>query len=292
MGQLFKYNLPCAPAQDEYDKCTFEVPFGAVDTHAHVISGSTLHPFVDNRSYTPPPAQENKYLEMLNALHMTYGVLVQISVYGTDNSYMLEVLQKHPNKLRGVAVVSPEITDKELEVMHQLGVRGLRINVLFSGGVDLSTMEKLADRIKDFGWHLQFLLDAHDLPELMPKLIKLPVSGVIDHIGHFPVETGLNNKGFISLRRLVTDHNFWVKLSGAYRISNKVDTYDDVKPFAQTIINDSPEHMLWGSDWPHVSQNKTPNTGRLLNLLADWAPDPELRNQILVSNPSLLYDFK
>ncbi|WP_333668967.1 amidohydrolase family protein [Acinetobacter guillouiae] len=292
MGKILKYNLPCAPAQDEYDKCTFKVPFGAVDTHAHVISDSSLYPFVNNRSYTPPPAPVSKYLKMLDELQMSFGVLIQISVYGTDNSYMLEVLKKYPNKLRGVAVVSPEITDKELESMHQLGIRGLRINVLFGGGVSLAVMEKLADRIKDFGWHLEFLLDARDLPELMPKLIKLPVTGVIDHIGHFPVEAGLNNEGFTSLRRLVTDHDYWVKLSGAYRISNKSETYQDVKPFAQTLISDSPEHMLWGSDWPHVSQSETPNSGKLLNLLKDWAPDQETRNRILVSNPGFLYDFK
>jgi len=291
MSELFQSNLPCASAQEEFDRCTFDVPFGAVDTHAHVISGSELHPFVVDRSYTPPPAPENKYLEMLDALQMTYGVLVQVSVYGTDNSCMLEVLKRHPNKLRGIAVVSPDITDKELEALHQIGIRGLRINVLFGGGVGFSVMERLAGRIKDLGWHMQFLLDARNLPELMPRMIKLPVRGVVDHMGHLPVATGINDKGFLALRRLVTDHDYWVKLSGAYRISEKTESYDDVMPFAQTLINDAPEHMLWGSDWPHVAQNQTPNTGKLLNLLADWAPNSEIRDRILVSNPALLYGF-
>ena len=153
----------CAPANDEISPPGFDVPFGAVDTHAHVISGDPVHPMVAARSYTPPPAPENMYLAMLDALHMTYGVLVQISVYGTDNRCMLDVLQRNPNRLRGVAVVSPDITERELETLHEAGVRGLRINVLFGGGIGFAAMEKLAHRIKHLGWHMQFLMDARDL---------------------------------------------------------------------------------------------------------------------------------
>jgi predicted TIM-barrel fold metal-dependent hydrolase len=49
--------------------------------------------------------------------------------------------------------------------------------------------------------------------------------------------------------------------------------------------------MLWGSDWPHVAMARIPDTGRLRNLLADWAPDEALRNRILVDNPARLYGF-
>ncbi|RQR70962.1 MULTISPECIES: amidohydrolase [unclassified Burkholderia] len=284
-------SLPCAPAQDVITRPSFDVPFGAVDTHAHVISGHHEHPMVAARSYTPPPAPEEKYLTMLDMLGMTYGVLVQISVYGTDNRYMLDVLRRNPNRLRGIAVVSPDIGDSELETLHAAGVRGLRINVLFGGGIGFDAMERLAHRIKPFGWHMQFLMDARTLPELMPRMATLPVPGVIDHMGHMPVSDGLDTPGVTALRRLVVDHGYWVKLSGAYRISERFETFDDVVPIARMLINDAPERMVWGSDWPHVSQSRTPDTGRLLGLLAEWAPAADVRHQILVSNPACLYGF-
>jgi len=283
--------LLCAAAQDQFEPLEFQVPRGAVDAHAHVISGDPIHLLVSNRSYTPPPAPEAKYLTMLDALGITYGVLVQISVYGTDNRCMLDTLRRHPSRFRGVAVVSPEITDRELEELHEAGVRGLRINVLFGGGIGFAAMEKLAHRIKHLGWHMQFLMDVRALPELLPRMAGLPVPGVVDHMGHMPVEEGLNSPGFTSLRRLVADHGYWVKLSGAYRISDRFETYENVSPFAQSLIADAPDRMLWGSDWPHVSQSRTPNTARLLNLLAAWAPDSEIRHRILVTNPTCLYGF-
>ncbi|VVE17207.1 GntR family transcriptional regulator [Pandoraea eparura] len=281
----------CLGPLPEIDPPSFVVPFGAVDTHAHVIAASDAYPMVPERSYTPPPAPEDKYLAMLDATGMTYGVLVQISVYGTDNRYLLETLRRHPDRLRGIAVVSPDVTDAELEAMHAAGVRGLRINVLFGGGIGFMAMETLAHRIKDLGWHMQFLMDVNALPELMPRMTKLPVPGIVDHMGHTPVAQGLDAPGFSALRALVRDHGYWVKLSGAYRISERFPTFEDVTPFAQALIEDAPDRMVWGSDWPHVSLTRMPNTGALRNLLPLWAPDADTRRRILVDNPARLYGF-
>jgi predicted TIM-barrel fold metal-dependent hydrolase len=268
------------------------MPPNACDTHAHVFSASTAYPLVDTRVYTPPPAPEEKYLAMLAGTGCSRGVLIQISVYGTDNRYMLEVLNRHRNKLRGIAVVSPTVTDRELQAMHDAGVRGLRINVLYGGGIGFEAMESLAHRIAPMGWHMQFLVDARDLPALMPRMRALPCPGVIDHIGHMPVALGFQDPGFQAMRELVVDHGYWIKLSGAYRISDDTDHFADVTPVARSLIEAAPDRMLWGSDWPHVAMTKTmPNTGHLRNLLKDWAPDSATRNRILVDNPARLYGF-
>ena len=282
----------CLAPLTQFTAPAFAVPRGAVDTHAHVVSANPVdYPMVAERSYTPPPAPEEKYLKMLNDLGMRYGVLVQISVYGTDNRYMLSVLRKNPDRLRGIAVVSPSVTDRELEDMHAAGVRGLRINVLFGGGIGFDAMELLAKRIAPLGWHMQFLMDVRTLPDLMPRMINLPVPGIIDHMGHAPVAMGLNTPGFAALHHLVSNHGFWVKLSGAYRISNDHSGYADVCPLAKSLIDAAPERMVWGSDWPHVSLTQMPDTGALLNLLGKWVPDENLRHQILVENPARLYGF-
>ncbi|MVW78543.1 amidohydrolase family protein [Bordetella sp. 02P26C-1] len=283
--------LPPLPLSEQ-EPAKFEVPPGACDTHAHVVADDPIaYPMVSSRTYTPHPATESSYLAMLDTNGMSRGVLVQISVYGTDNRYMLEVLRRHPDRLRGIGVVDPSVTDKELEAMHEAGVRGLRINVLFGGGIGFDAMETLAHRIKDLGWHMQFLMDARQLPELLPRMRKLPVPGVIDHMGHMPVSEGLQSPGFQAMVHMVQDHGWWVKLSGAYRISDQFDHYSDVIPWAQALIAAAPDRMVWGSDWLHVHINPMVNTGKLRNQLAEWAPDEDMRHRILVTNPQTLYGF-
>lgn len=294
---LSPHSLPvdhdaCLAPLAEVEPATFDVPEGACDTHAHLIGDGVRYPFVSERSYTPPPAPEQAYLAMLAACGMARGVLVQVSVHGTDNRLLLEALRRRPHRLRGVAVVAADVSDRELEALHAAGVRGLRINVLFGGGVGFAALETLAQRIAPLGWHLQFLVDARDLPPLMPRLEKLTLPCVIDHMGHMPVAEGLQSAGFRALMQCVRDLGWWVKLSGAYRISTRFDQdFDDVVPWAQTLIAAAPDRMLWGSDWPHVAIPRMPNTGRLRNLLATWAPDPLQRQRILVNNPERLYGF-
>ncbi|MCO7577419.1 MULTISPECIES: amidohydrolase family protein [Pseudomonas] len=283
----------CAAPRETIQAPSFVLPTGACDTHAHVICADfERYPLVPERSYTPPPAPEALYLDMLRATGMQRGVLVQPSVYGTDNRYMLEVLQRHHDRLRGVAVVDERIGDDELAHMHALGVRGVRINVLFRGGVNLDLMERLAHRVADLGWHLQFLIDVRLLSELQARIARLPCPVVIDHFGHFPARLGVKEPGFELLLRNVAEHGWWVKLSGAYRLSERHPDYADTDALAHALLGVAPERMVWGSDWPHVALESTPDTGSLLDRLRSWAPDERQRQSILVDNPAVLYDFK
>ena len=282
----------CLAPLDTVQPASFPIPDGACDTHAHVVAADPGYPMAAERSYTPPPATEEKYLAMLASTGMQRGVLVQISVYGDDNRYMLEVLKRHPRQLRGVGVVRGDVGERQLRDMHDAGVRGLRLNVLFGGGTNFDAMEKLAHRIADMGWHMQFLMDIRDLPGMMPRMQKLPVPGVVDHMGHMPVSLATAHPGFQALQHLVRDHGWWVKLSGAYRISQDFPQFRDVVPWAQALVETAPDRMLWGSDWPHVAVPRMPDTGALRNQLALWAPDPDTRARILVDNPARLYDFR
>lgn len=286
-----KIHSTCLTPPATFQAASFEVPRHACDTHAHVVSTDvSAYPLIANRTYTPVPAPEDDYLAMLDATGMDRGVLVQISVYGTDNRYMLEVLRRHPDRLRGIGVVAPDVSERELRDMHEAGVRGLRLNVLFGGGVGLEAADTLAAKIKDMGWHLQLLLDARQLPEMMPRLTRLPVPVVVDHMGHMPVALGLQDPGFQALVHLLRE-GWWTKLSGAYRISELPPAYDDVTPWAQALIQAAPDRLVWGSDWPHVAVAPMPDAGALRNLLATWVPDAALRKRILVDNPTRLYDF-
>jgi predicted TIM-barrel fold metal-dependent hydrolase len=262
-----------------------------VDTHAHVIGLPPAYPFVAGRSYTPPEAPLSRYLEMLDATGMTYGGLIQVSVHGTDNRAMIEALRAEPKRLRGVAVAPPDMPERALIELKDAGVVALRLNVLYGGGIGFEALDRYGALCRDMEWHLQFLVDARQLPELASPLSKLPVEFVVDHMGHMPTSEGVNNPGFQTLVSLVRD-GAWVKLSGAFRTSVKGPPYADTIPFARALNEVAPGRCIWGSDWPHVANwGPMPNLGDLLDLVADWVPDENARHKLFVDNPHKLYGF-
>ena len=119
----------------------------------------------------------------------------------------------------------------------------------------------------------------------------LPI--VVDHMGHMAADSALDDPGFQVLLDLVREGHAWVKLSGCDRICDQHPDYRAAIPVAQALIQANPQRMIWGTDWPHVAKTKTmPDTGVLMNRLADYAPDPDLRRAILVDNPARLYGFE
>jgi predicted TIM-barrel fold metal-dependent hydrolase len=283
--------LCLAPDPTPQGPTRYRVPAGAVDTHAHVIGAPPAYPYVPDRSYTPHPASVEAYLAMLDATGMAKGVLVQVSVHGTDNRLLVETLRAHRERLRGIAVIPLGLPDAALAELDEAGIRGLRLNVLFGGGVGLAELESYGALAREMGWHLQFLLDARTLPEIAGRLSRLPVPVVIDHMGHMGAEAGLDHPGFRTLVELVRD-GAWVKLSGAFRTSSEGPPYHDTIPFARTLNDAAPDRCVWGSDWPHVSQYEgVPKTRELLDLMADWVPDEARRRLLFVDNPNRLYGF-
>lgn len=279
------------PAPHPRGPTRFTVPPGAVDTHAHVIGLPPAYPFVPARSYTPPEATPDAYLAMLDATGMTRGVLIQVSVHGTDNRLMLETLRAHPDRLRGVAVIPLGLPEAELAALKAAGVVGLRLNVLYGGGVGFEAVEAYGALCREMGWHLQFLIDARALPPLAGRLARLPVPFCIDHMGHFPTSCGVADEGFRTLVSLVRD-GAWVKLSGAYRNAVAGPPFAETVPFARTLHAAAPGRCVWGSDWPHVAHwGPMMNVGDLLDLLAEWVPDEADRHRVLVENPAQLYGF-
>lgn len=267
------------------------VPPGAVDTHCHVIGVPPKYPFVAGRSYTPPEASPAAYIDLLDTMGMTYGVLTQVSVHGTDNRLMVEALTANRARLRGIAVIGLDSSDAERAALHAAGVVGLRLNVLYGGGIGFDRVEAYGALCKEMGWHLQFLIDAGELPKIAPQLAKLPVPFLIDHMGHFPTSRGVDSEGFQTLLALVRD-GAWARLSGAYRTTVQGPPYDDTVPFAQALVDAAPERCVWGSDWPHVANwGAMMTVADLLDLLARWVPDEQLRRRILVDNPHRLFGF-
>lgn len=274
------------PDPDPHPPTRFQLPHGAVDTHSHVIGTG----FITQRSYTPPPASAADYLRMLAATGMTYGVLIQVSVHGADNTLMLEVLRAHRDRLRGVAVVGPDVADVELARLADSGVVGLRLNTLSGGGFGFDRLDRYQAICAEMGWHLQLLTNTRRLGEVASRISQLSVPVVVDHLGDVDVTGGLDQPDWKRLVGLVRD-GLWMKLSGAFRLST-APGYAETVPFARELVEAAPGRCVWGSDWPHVGFfGHMPNVGELLDVLADWAPDPAAREAVLTTNAHRLYGF-
>jgi predicted TIM-barrel fold metal-dependent hydrolase len=265
-----------------------------------VFGPAASFPYAGDRSYTPPDAPCEMYLSMLDTLGLARGVLVQGSAHGRDNAAMLNALERHPERLRGVAVADADTPPDELRRWARLGVRGLRFNHFFrggklhyQGGVPLEAARVLAPVMAELGWHLQLWIDVQDLPDALPVLRTLGLAVVIDHMGRTEASAGTATKGFQALLRWLGEGGCWVKVSGAHRLSGQCPDYPDARPFHEALVRTNPERLVWGTDWPHprMEPGEMPDAGHLLDLLHAWTPDEATRTRILVNNPAQLYGF-
>ena len=272
------------------------MPPGACDTHAHICGPIEEHPYSDRRVYTPPDAPLSAYRHMLQTLGIERAVLVQPSVYGTDNTVMLNAMSElGRDHCRGVAVVDDDIGDSEIRRMHEAGVRGVRINVVDvaegKGVIPMESLRRLARRVQPFGWHVEFLMHADDFPDLDRQFADFPVDIVLGHLGYMKTDKGLAQPGYQAMLRLMRSGKCWVKLTGPYRISTQSMPHADTNDYARALLDAAPERVIWGTDWPHVMvKSEMPNDGELADLLLEWVPE-SLREQVLVKNPAKLYGF-
>lgn len=293
---MSQHEIPvCRPPDRNPRKATLEVPAGAVDCHTHVFGPTDRYPYSSNRGYTPPDSSLQQMLHMHAMLGIDRVVFTQPSVYGTDNTAMLDAMAQIPDRARAIVAVDMSVTDAELERLNAVGVRGIRLNLDNKGGmpIAMSDVSRLADRIKNLGWHLEFLIKGEAFDELEPLLRSLVVPISIGHMAYMPHDPGVDYPPFQRLLNLVREGNVWIKLSAPNRISaTDLPPYDDVVPMARAFVEAMPERMLWATDWPHPNKfGDQPNDADLLEQLALWVPEPALRKRILVDNPETLYRF-
>ncbi|MGE0095498.1 MAG: amidohydrolase [Alphaproteobacteria bacterium] len=270
----------------------FRPPPGTTDCHLHIFGPYARYPLQPNRSFTPPEASLANYERLMKTLGIERCVVVQPSVYGTDNSCTEDAVERLGPISRGVAVLGPDVEEATLKRLDRVGFRGVRLNLLFRGGVPIEAMEPLAKRLAPYGWHIQLLLDARTLPDLAPRLRALPVEIVIDHMGYMPVSVGMNSPAVDTMRRLLGEGRTWVKLSGSYAVTVDGPPYVDAASLARTLLEAAPERCVWGTDWPHPAAKGTmPDDSELLDLVPTWTTDAALQRKLFRDNPAALYGF-
>lgn len=284
---------PCPGPRAVTSRPHWTPPPGAADCHMHIFGPYDRYPLSPGRGYTPPEASIAMYREMLATIGLQRTVVVQPSVYGTENAVTLDaVAALGRDRARAVVVVDESFDLAALRAMGERGACGVRFNAVSGNGTPLEQLEALAGKLAALGWHLQLYAHAGEMVALEPVLARLPCPLVIDHMGGVKAaEGGVANPGFRALIRLL-ERGAWAKLCG-YRSSGGAP-YADVAAMARTMIAAAPERCVWGTDWPHPSlpgPEQVPDDGVLLDTLGAWAPREAQRQAILVDNPARLYGF-
>lgn len=282
------------PKRDSHLPTRFTPPPGACDAHCHVFGPADRFPFAPERTYTPPDSGYEELVELQGRLGLSRAVLVQASCHGTDNSAMLDALVRAEGRFAGVAMIDDSHQETDLNQMHAAGVRGIRFNFVghLGGSPSMDLFWRLIGRVEPLGWHVELHFDAADLSDHKPLFGEIAVPFIIDHMARVKAEAGTSQEPFQALLEILgQNRNAWVKVSGAERITREGPPYGDVVPFARELIATAPDRILWGTDWPHPNVGHMPDDGDLVDLLADFAPDEQTRNQLLVENPTRLYEF-
>ncbi|PZQ70309.1 MAG: 2-pyrone-4,6-dicarboxylate hydrolase [Variovorax paradoxus] len=267
----------------------------ACDSHMHIFDPR----FAPSKHWKrqPPDAPVAAYRQLQARLGTQRAVVVTPSTYGTDNACTLDALAQMGEAARGVAVVEAGVDAAELQRLHGLGVRGLRVNFVTPQSWGTTTPDMLATlaaKVAPLGWHIQVFVHPEQLLAMAGLLRGLPVPLVVDHMARLDPAQAASGEAFDLLCSLLDAGNTWVKLSGAYmRSSVGGPTYADTLAAGQALVRRAPERLVWGSDWPHTTE--TPGSvddAALVDLLGRWCEGDAGRiAQIVVDNPAKLYDF-
>ncbi|HXP30530.1 MAG TPA: amidohydrolase family protein [Stellaceae bacterium] len=271
-------------------------PPKSCDCQVHVFGDPAKFPLRSGGAYRPPAdATFATAQRMHRTLGLERGVVVQSTVHGTDHRTLFDALAGQPN-YRGIALIDDSVSDKEIERLHEVGVRGARFNFwkMLNIVPSHAGFERAIDRIKHLGWHAKIHATDAEWPELADLLKKVKIPAVIDHLGHLDIRKGVDDPVFRLLLDFVKRENWWMMVSNADRISAMAQSWDDVVPYARKFIETAPDRIIWCTDWPHVRYDKPamPNDAELLELVYRFAPEPELQRKILADNPARLFGFE
>jgi predicted TIM-barrel fold metal-dependent hydrolase len=286
---------------------TESLPAGACDCHVHVIGESNAYPMAHERHYTPGPAGVADLQVHLSRNGLARAVIVQPSIFGTDNRCLLDALRDMHGAGRGVAVVNPSISDGGLAELSAQGIRGLRINLESASVRDPASVGPAlaywAERVAPLGWHLQIYAALDDVAAALPCIVQMQVPLVLDHFAMVPQAMRADDPSLGALLSLLRSGRIYIKLSAPYRLAATTEAAQALAArLAGLYVKANPNQLLWGSDWPHtnrepgkasheVSAYRPITQSTLRRGVESWLPSDALRQQVLVDNPARLYGF-
>lgn len=271
-------------------KLSFHMPDHACNSHLHIIDPN----FPNDGKAEAQRGTVAEYRLLADMLGLSRAVFVQAKPFALDNRCLLDAIQKFgPEHTRGIAVVNASVSDKELEALHAGGVRGLRFSVWNpkNAVVAFEDCFPLSQRINHLGWNIQLHMGARQIAQQADIIRNLGCKVVIDHMGRLDPTLGTKDPAWKFLQTMIDNGNTWVKLSGPYLNTKGSFPWEDAAKTARTIAEFAPERVVWGSDFPHVTEHIKPDEFHLTEMIASWLPTEHARQLALVDNPAELYGF-
>lgn len=234
-------------------------PRARLDWHAHVFQADVG--VVAGARYVPSEsAPADEFIANFTSIGLDGGLLIQPSFLGTDNSQMIEAIERYPGKLKGIAVVDTDIDVDELERLTSAGIIGCRLNLFGWGVPNLMEGEWPAflRRLEKVDWQVELHAPPHYLIRMLPMLTGFSGDVVIDHFGRPDPEKGLDDPDYREFLSLLDPRQHWVKTSGWYRLAQDSEAGAERAQVARRLLEDlgMGERLLWGSDWPHTQHDE------------------------------------
>ena len=282
------------PNSSGSDPARLKAPPGACDCHHHIYDAIRFPPPREGGGRFVQGARLQEFRMLQQRIGTSRSVVVTPSPYFIDNRVTLDAIAQMRGNARGVAVIRPTISDADLKMLADGGIRGIRFSLTdpSNTATSIEMIEPLSKRIAALGWHVQINMTADQIAAAEGLWNRLPSAIVFDHMGHIPQPAGMSHPVFTVIRRLVDKGRTWVKLSVTYdNTKDGPPGYADITRVAQAYVRVAPERMVWGSNWPHPNETTKPDDALVFDLMSQWAPDAATRRRILVANPETLYGF-
>lgn len=285
--------LPCEPPDPHPKKPRFAMPANACDTHVHVFGPFDRWPLSADRSYTPAVCSYEDLRKLHARLGVTRAVVVHGGANGLDNSVTLDAVGREPDKLRGVVVIGPDVPVSRLKELHRQGIRGCRLSTVIRNGIGLEHLDGMLRLAGSMNWHLLIhLRNCHELPVIAETLERSSTRIVLDHLARITPADAEDASVMDCVRRLLDTGRVWLKLASLYRSSRESHPYADMLPIISRFVQERPDRLIWGTNWPHpICPVAMPNDGDLVDLIPQWLPDEDAQQLVLVDNPGMLYEF-
>jgi predicted TIM-barrel fold metal-dependent hydrolase len=282
---------PTQPPDPHPRKPKLLAPPGSIDCAIHLFGPASEFPFHPDSRYSAADALPETHIALQDTLGLAGAVVVSGGGYGPDTRHLIHVLERFPDRFRGVALLPEDVTMEHIERLDRLGVRGARFISTGHRGALPRLSPRIAAMVHEFGWHIQFYPHGTDLLEHADALLALPNRIVLDHFAHIPAAGGTGQPAFKKLLEILDTGRVWTKISGPMRCTEEDYPYASVTPMARALVAHAPQRLLWGTDWPHPNMNGRlmPNDGDLFDLLSECVDDRAVLEQILVKNPREVY---
>ena len=271
-------------------KLSFKMPANACNAHLHIIDPA----FPNDGKAAAQIGTVETYRALADALALPRAVFVQAKPFALDNSCLLDAIGKFgPENCRGIAVVNNTVSDAELERLHRGGVRGLRFSVWNPSNavVSFDDCAPLSERVKHLGWNMQLHMGAKQIAQHADVIRVLDCKIVIDHMGRLDPALGINDPAWKFLQEMIDRGKTWIKLSGPYLNTAADYPWEDADKTAEAIAAFAPERIVWGTDFPHVTEKVKPDEWELAERIVRWLPTEKARALALSDNPADLYGF-